>query len=91
LSNQPAFSFGKYAERMVTPQRKWPLSGSSSPARIRKSVVRARASSPTKAIRSPFATVRLKFASAGAPSTFFARCLISRMTSPHGRSGVKVM
>ena len=74
---------------MVTPQRKLPLSGSSSPARVWNRVVLARLLPPTKAILSPLRTVRLRSFSTERPSTALVRLVISRIMSPHGRSGLK--
>ena len=73
---------------MVTPQRKPPLSGSSSPARIWNRVVLARLLPPTKAILSPLRTVRVRLLSTGTPSMALDRSVISRIMSPQGRSGL---
>ncbi len=75
---------------MVTPQRNEPLSGSSSPARIWKRVVRARPLPPTKAILSPLRTIRSRLFSTLTPSISFVSPVTSRMMSPHGRSALNM-
>src|SRR5450756_1341071 len=74
---------------MVTPQRKLPLSGSSSPTRIWKRVVRARELPPTKAILSPLRTIRSKLFNTLTPSISLVSPLIARMISPQALSGLK--